>query len=222
MIGLVDILPPPSSGMAGTLRLECLPDPPAVRLSGMIVRCRDRQQVGRTLDWYGLVRSRRPEFPLSLVCTSDACAEPLSRCRFPIIAVVSPGELCAGGISNAVLNKVRAAAVEGRIIEELVNRHGSAILEARSTLTAAVAHAVRGGTVQGVGRELGVTRDTVRRRLNAVGVSAGVLMAWARLRAFEFRVELGYDRAAALIASGWMSPDARRKAAARAGRTAAM
>jgi acyl-coenzyme A thioesterase PaaI-like protein len=216
MIGLLDVLPPPSGDAAGTFRLETLPPPPAPRLSGLIARCRDAHEARRTLEWYDRVRSSRPEFPLGLVCASAACVDALSRCRFPVEALVAPAELCAGGVPGAAMDAVRAAAVESRILEELVQRHGTAILEALPTLKITVAQAVRGGTVQAAARELGVTRDTVRRRLKAVGLSAGLLMAKARLRAFDLRIEMGYDRGSALVTCGWSSHDARRKARSRA------
>lgn len=216
MIGLVCVLPPPGDG-AGTVCLEALPEPPASRFSGVAIRCADRDGVAEALRWYRAVRDARPALAFGLVCEPQACAEQLAGLPHPITFLLRPGDLVAGGLRGEALAQLREAGVEGRILDEVVERYGKEVLDQEETIRALIARACCGGTVARAARDLGVSSKTVRRRLHGAGIpAAGLFRAWVRLRAFEVRVQLGVDRTVALKAAGWRSQAERRKAARRA------
>lgn len=214
MIGLVRLLPP-SAHSAGTIQLDRLPELHPVRFSGFIVRASAADEAEEVVDWYMAMRSGRPGIPLGLISPPPVAIEPVAKCRFPIEFVLPPSELIDGNVPVEALEQVRGAAVEGQILGELIHERGTRISAPEHTITTLIAHAVRGGTVASAAADLGVTRETVTRRVGGAGIRARRLMSWARLRAFDIRVELGWDRNLALGACGWMSHEARRKAAAR-------
>lgn len=214
MIGLVRVLPPAGDG-AGTTRLDSLPEPPATRFSALAVRCANGAGAAETLDWYRTVRDARPALRLGLVCEPESCAEQLAELPYPLAFLLRPGDLVADGLPREALGRLRDASVEGRIFDEVVERYGEQVLEQEETIRALIGRACCGGTVSRAARDLGVAPFTVTRRLGSVGVSARDLRSAARLRAYEFRVELGVDPAEALRASGWTGQEDRRKAARR-------
>lgn len=215
MIGLVGVLPPPGGG-AGTVCLYALPKPPASRFSAFAVRCADRADVRDALRCYRAVSDARPAFAFGLVCEPGACAEQLASLPHPLTFLIRSGDLVAGGLPEKGLGQLREAGVEGRIFDEVVERYGEEVLKQEETLRALIARACCGGTVSRAGRDLGVTRETVARRLAGVGVPAGKLRSWVRLRGYHIRLDLGVTPREALRGSGWENQQERRKAARRA------
>ena len=214
MTGLVGVLPPVGDS-AGAVHLDALPEPPASQFSGFAVRCEDRQQVKRTLEWYRSMRDARPALAFGLVCDPEACAEQLAGLPHSLTFLLRPSALVAGGLPGRALDQLREAGVEGRILGETVERYGEQVLEQEETLRALIARACCGGTVSRAARDLGVSPQTVTRRLGALGVSAVRLRSWTRHRSYRLRLELGVGSTAALEASGWTSQDDRRKAVKR-------
>jgi hypothetical protein len=215
MIALVRLLPPcdPCPGVA---RLDRRPPPDAARHSGYLVRCSDTAELEATLEWYGDVRAVRPSVPLGLVCAPEVfapevCAGALIRAAHPVRPIFSPDWLDRGRVPSSALAEMRAVSVEGRILDELCGIHGDEIQAQRPLMEALVSCAAAGGTLKRFSREVGLSDETVRRRLALVGLRPKRLMAWARLRAYDLRVELGDRPAGALLACGWTDPKSRQK-----------
>jgi AraC-like DNA-binding protein len=210
MIALVRLLPPDDP----CLWVECLTQPPvptAARHSGYLVRCGDGAELDATLEWYSAVRAVRPSVPLGLVCAAEVCAGALGRAAHPVQPLISPNRLSRGRVPAAALAEMRAVSVESRILEEMCWIHGDRILTQQTLLEVLISHAASGGTLKRLSRQLGLSDETLRRRLEAVGLRPKPLMAGARLRAYDLRVELGDRPANALLACGWTDPKSRQK-----------
>jgi hypothetical protein len=214
MIGLVGILPPPAHH-DGTVCLNEVPPVPATGLAGVAVLCGRASEVEAALSWYGAVRAIRPAFPMGLVCWPEDSATALGACAHPVNPVIRPGDLHAGGLPLQSLDQLRAASVEGLILQEMTLKYGASVQRERALLQCLVPPAVRGGSLRRVARDCGVSEDTVQRRLRALGLRCGRLMSWVRVRGFQLHVELGVDRSTALTIGNWSSHDARRKTARR-------
>lgn len=210
MIALVRLLPPATANV-GTATLNALPKPPASAYSGFAVRCDDAPDVARAVEWYRQVLEVRPGVPLGLVSERDHCADALARLGHALIFLIPPRDLVAGGLPARLLEEVRSASVEGRLLEEVLAHLGDSARPLAATIRALISRAVRGGSVASAARDLGVSGRTVRRRLKSIGLSPGHLKQEVRLRAYELRVELGMSRSAALAAGGWSHQDHRRK-----------
>jgi hypothetical protein len=168
MTGLFGVHPLAGDGV-GTKLLESLPAPPASALAGAVIRCDCQREIDAVIEWYGDMRAIRPAFAVILVADHRFGAT-LASCPHPVRAVVPPSDLAAGRQPQDALDQLRAASVEGRVLDRLVLQFGGALLEHLPLVRSLVAHAVRGGTVSAAARDLGVSVDTVRRRLTAAGV----------------------------------------------------
>jgi methylphosphotriester-DNA--protein-cysteine methyltransferase len=78
-----------------------------------------------------------------------------------------------------------------------------------------ISHASDGRKLQSVSRSLGLSDDSIRRRLRAIGLQPGALMREVRLKAYSLLVRMGDSPSRALAACGWNDPKARQKVAAR-------
>lgn len=214
MIALVRLLPPVTENV-GTVALDALPRPPASAYSGFAVRCDGEPDVVHAIEWYRQVLEQRPAVPLGVVCRPDHCAGALARLGHSLTFLISPRDLVAGGLPATLLDEVRSASVEGRLLEEVLARHGDSARPLATTIRALISRAVRGGSLAGAARDLDVAERTVRRRLKSIGLSPGILKRELRLRAFELRVKLGMSRSAALAAGGWANQAQRRKCKSR-------
>jgi hypothetical protein len=214
MIGLVGVLPPRDQER-GTRVLDFLPAPPAEGLSAIMVQAEDEEGVAGVLGWLEEVSARRPTFALGLICPPRVCAPALGAFTRPVRIVLPPEDLEEGALPSDALAGLREASVEGTCFEKLRRMHGDSILSELEWVECLISHAVRGGTLNAVARELGCSPVTVWRRLTAVGLRPGATMSWARLRAYELSVELGADPGDARRAGGWYSRRAWRNAVAR-------
>lgn len=168
-----------------------------------------------TIEWYRQVVGERPGLPLGLVCRPGDCAGALAHLGHSLAFLISPLDLVAGGLPAKLLDELRSASIEGRLLEELLARHGDSAKPLATTIRALISHAVRGGSVAGAARDLDVAERTVRRRLRSIGLSPGLLKQELRLGAYDLRVKLGMSRGAALAAGGWASQAQRRKCKSR-------
>jgi hypothetical protein len=204
MIGLLGVHPP-ADDSAGTKLLEALPGPPASALAAAAIRCDCQREIDAAIEWYGDMRAIRPAFAV-IILADHRFGATLASCPHPVTAVVPPSDLVAGGVPRVALDQLRAASVEGRVVDRLVLQFGGALLEQLPLVRCLVAHAVRGGTVSAAARDLGVSGDTVRRRLTAAGVRPRDFMRAARLLAYEERRSQGASARTALAACGWPTP----------------
>jgi hypothetical protein len=202
MIGLVR-LSPPAGRVVGVESINALPPPPAARYSGVLVQCDDAARLGRALEWFAQVRGERPAFALGIVARPEICFRTLGAFTHRVSPVLAPEEMTGGRLPPSALESIFESTIEVRIMEDLVRDHGGHILEERSTLASLISHAVYGGTVQRVAKDLGHSVDTVERRLGRLGLRPGRLRSWVRVRAYEMRIEYGATPASALAASGW-------------------
>ncbi len=128
------------------------------------------------------------------------------------MGVVPPCDLEAGGLPRDALDRLRAASVEGRVLDRLVLQFSGALLGHLPVVRCLVAHAVRGGTVSAVSGDLDISVDTVGRRLAEFGVRPRDFMRAARILAYdEWRMQ-GASAPTALAACGWTDPEQLRRA----------
>lgn len=216
MIALVGVPAPPTSS-GGTKELGALPEPPGSRYTAFAVHCREGREVRDALDWYRIVLDSRGDAPLGLIARDSDCVRHLVRLDHSLVFLMDPVALAHGRLPVSALQALREAGIEGRILEEVVREYGPAVLSEQESLKALIARAVAGSTIGRAASDLGIHPDTLARRLNGVGVAPRWLRQWARLRAYELRVELGTDGRIALGAGGWTHHEQRRKAMARLG-----
>lgn len=209
MLALIRVLPAPDDGV-GTRHLEVLPDPPALRYSGFVVRCRDAAEVEATIVFYREIHHARPTAPLALVARPADCAHHLA--DFPArMLLVTPDELEPSGLPQAVVHHMREASIEGTILEEIAGEYGERVFTQEETLRAVVSRGLCGSTVESAAKDLGVHRETIRLRLNKVELKPGELISWVRGRAYQIRLERGVTKADAREAGGWHNPEAARE-----------
>jgi AraC-like DNA-binding protein len=115
-------------------------------------------------------------------------------------------------VPRDALDQLRAASVEGRVLERLILQFGVALLEHLPVVRCLVAHAVRGGTISAAARDLGMSVDTLRRRMTVAGVRPRDFMRAARVLAYEERRTQGASAGIALAACGWTDAEDLRQA----------
>lgn len=210
MIALVGVLSPTGSH-TGTVTMNRLPNPEHSRHAGYVVHCRDSAEVERTLAWHEDVRVLRRSTPLGLVCDLHHCAVAVGSLAYPVQPIIPPAELSAGALPDHALDQIRTRSVEGLIFATLCHLYGDELTANRETIEAIISSAVHGGTLGRVATLLGISTETIRRRLRAIGISPGRLRTSIRLQAYRLLVDLGEHPAAALQACGWSDYEARRK-----------
>lgn len=199
----------------GTVLLNDMPEVPAHGFAGVIVRADSPSEVESVLSWYVAVRAARPGFPLGLASRPEACAAPLGAFRDPVKPVMDSGDIEKRGLDPAMLEAFRGSCVEGLILQDLVRHHGHRLLRDQRLLEALIAHASAGRTLRSAARALGVSEDTIHRRLDRLSIPVGRLMSLIRLHAYDLRIELGSDPDLALEAGRWSSQKARQRMARR-------
>jgi hypothetical protein len=147
-----------------------------------------------------------------ILVTDHRFGATLAWCPHPVVGVVLPCELEAGGLPRDALDRLRAASVEGRVLDRLVLQFGDALLEHLPGVRCLVAHAVRGGTVSAAVSDLDISVDTVGRRLAEFGVRPRDFMRAARVLAYEERRMQGASATTALAACGWTDSEQLRRA----------
>jgi AraC-like DNA-binding protein len=212
MIALVG-LNLPAGPAPGVARIDRLPAPEAALHLGYLVRCDDERTLTATLSWYEAARASRPSLVLGIVCAPEVCAEPLGRTTVPVSPVVAPGDLESDRVPTWALAELRANTIEARPLDELYTE--LALQVDRPLLEALVPHAIRGGRLKSLARALGLSDDTIRRRLGPIGQSPGALMSSLRLRAYDLLLESEHTPKAALAACGWRDARAYQKARSR-------
>lgn len=213
MIALIRVLPPKNAPEANEVLAE-LPRHPAWRFTSFLVHCTRPQEVKETLEWIKELQALRPQTPVGMIARAEHSAQLLAGFPHRLPLYLNPDELLAGRVSKSVLSRLRLNSLEGRLFDEIVLDYPEVSTEG-VTLLALISRAAHGGTLSAVAKDLGVTPQTLRRRLRRCGISPGKLVRRTRLRAFDLRIELGMDRGAALYAGGWSSHDQRRKTATR-------
>jgi hypothetical protein len=205
MIGFRGVRPPVGDSV-GTRLLGALPASPATELAAAAVRCDHEPELDAVLEWYGDMRAARPPFAVLLVA-DHRFGGMLASCPHPVVSVVPPSTLEAGGLPRHAMDELRTASVEGRVLDRLVVRFGWGLMAELSVVRCLVAYAVRGGTVSRAARDLGVSLDTVRRRLAAAGVRPRDFMRAARILAYDQWRTQGATPLVALAACGWTDPE---------------
>lgn len=214
MIGLVRLVP--RSGHSGACTvMDQLPAPPAARISACAARCRDADEVGETLEWHTRLAAARPDVPLGLAAEAADSAPLLARHPLPLAFLISPSDLVGGALPESAWRPLVDASVVGVLLEEVLVEVGPADEGTRAVLRSLVARGAHGSTVARAASDVGVSTETVRRRLRTTGYSPNAVLRWARHRAFEVRISLGAHRSASLLAGGWSSHEQRRKARSR-------
>ena len=214
MIALVRVPAPPRAAN-GIAEIGSLPEPPASRYTAFAVHCRDETEVREAVVWYRALFDSRSGTPLGLIAGANDCIQPVAHLDRSLVFVMDPSRLSGGGLPESALEALREAGVEGRILEEIVRKHGPEVLSEQQSLRALIGRAVAGSTIARAANDLCVHPDTMTRRFKRVGLSARWLRRWVRMRAYQLRVELGVDRSVALVAGGWTDHEQRRKASAR-------
>lgn len=212
MLAFVGVLPPARS--YGVACLSALPTD-CKDFLGFMVRCESRRMAECTVAWYQGIRSEKQRVSLGLVADPRHCFRAVASCPYAIAPMITDAQLICGRVPSAVLQTLRNESVEGTVLNGLVHSYGSGILTQRRTLEALVAAATSGRTIASAARDLSVTPQTIRRRLDEVGISAAVTLTEARVRAYEARRRLGVPPAVALEATGWRTHEARRKTISR-------
>ncbi|MEJ2186012.1 MAG: hypothetical protein P8Z36_08750 [Gemmatimonadota bacterium] len=206
---------PPTGHSEGIQAVPDLPESPATRFSGFLVRSEHESNLARTLAWYRDVVDQRPGVPLGIVYSPNVCLAMLGECAHPIRPIIPTDNLVAGAPPMAVVEQLREASVEGRIMQELVAEFGGSILVEKRILTALIAYGVGGGLVASAAHELKCSQEKIRLHLAEFGIQPGRLMSRVRLRAYDLRKQLGVQTRQALDAGGWHTSEARRKVARR-------
>jgi AraC-like DNA-binding protein len=214
MIALVRLLPPIDSCVTVT-ELDHLPTLETATHSGYFVLCQDKTELYETLAWHAALRALVPSVGLGLVCPPEISAAALRLIGQNLRPVLYPHALPVARVPSAALEDLRSRSIEGQIFRELCETHQGRIEPHTDIVEALIAHAIQGGTASGVARRLGLSVDTLRRRLQVIGLQPGSLIPQIRLRGYELRVESGDSPTKALLACGWTDPKAHRKVCAR-------
>jgi hypothetical protein len=217
MIALIR-LRPPQCGSAGTVKLSQPPKAPAARYSGALIRCSGDRQIRDALNLYSSVRATRPLFTFGIVAPPDLCMRPFASFDHPLTTVATPDELIDGRVPLRMIDELRAKSIEAPILQALIDERGDTILKEERLLTTIIPHAMRGGKLTRMAKDFGVSSDTLRRRIRALGWQPAHLVSFIRVRAYEIRVAAGVSPGAALLAGGWTDPEAKRKVARRLAR----
>jgi hypothetical protein len=211
MIGLVGVRPP-SGTSTGIRLLEGLPAPPASEVAAMAVFCETKGGLVRVLGWFAEIRATRRAFPLIIVAAPERWGATLATTQHPVLRVVPPTEMEGEGLPQLVLDELREASVEGRVLDRLVLRFGARLLDELPVVRSLISHGVRGGTVSRAARDLILSPDTVQRHMARVGVLPRDFVRAARILAYEEHRRHGTAAPIALAACGWTDPDHLRRA----------
>jgi hypothetical protein len=170
------------------------------------------------IDWYCEMRHSRKYVPIGgMVDPADEFAFSLAESGVHLQPLLRASQFADGRVPTSVLQRIRDAAVEGRIIEAWRTRRSEAGLddtrEVEELLAAAVAVGVSGAGIPTLIARLGllgsVGRATLYRRFERANLPPpGELLRQARLESMSVRLELGMDRVAACAAAGWLTPQA--------------
>ena len=172
MIAFVEVLPP-AGHSKGIQLVARLPEPPATRFSGFMVRCEHESGLATTLAWYGEVTNQRPGVPLGIVYSRNLSLAMLAEFEHPIRPVLSTDELIAGAPPIAAVEHLREVSVEGVILEEFVSEFGESILTEAPILNALIARGVVGGKLESTARELECSQETIRLHLARFRIRPG-------------------------------------------------
>jgi AraC-like DNA-binding protein len=143
---------------------------------------------------------------------------PFASFDHPLTTVATPDELIDGRVPLRMIDELRAKSIEAPILQALIDERGDTILKEERLLTTIIPHAMRGGKLTRMAKDFGVSSDTLRRRIRALGWQPAHLVSFIRVRAYEIRVAAGVSPGAALLAGGWTDPEAKRKVARRLAR----
>jgi AraC-like DNA-binding protein len=169
------------------------------------------------VSWYDRVRRQRPWTVLGVACDmTDAEVRALSAAPFSIAPVLSPRDAPGGVVPNETLGWFLRGSIEGRIRECLTRDLGCGSEDDNELLSVFVAHAVRGGTLAGVARDIGVTERTVARRFRGLtDCPAKCLLRRARITAVELQGSSDRVGGAVLASAGFRTRGAFEKARSR-------
>jgi AraC-like DNA-binding protein len=214
MIGLVRLSPP--DFCPGVERLDWVPEPASALHWAYLVLCATEEEVTEMLAWYCEVRAARPSVGFGLVCEPAICAAALGKATVPVSPVIAPDSLERDQVPPSVIEEMKAASVEGHILEDMLVKYGQKILKEQTIIEALIHGASRGVRLKRISRDVGLSEDTVRRRLQAVGLQPQTVMSQIRLRAYDLLLEMGDRPSSAALTCGWAEIKAQRKAAGRA------
>lgn len=213
MIALVN-LRPESARATGIECLESLPEPPALRWSGFLIRSTRQLIVGDVVQWCADVREARPAVPVGIVVRPDADSLRVIASNCLVFEpVLIPDDTPNGRVESEVLDCIRQKSVAARVAERWLHRYGRIDPGELAVLHALAAHAVRGGRTKNIENSTGASLATVARCLRGWRYPPpGVLLRDGRIASVQFRVESGIDPQIAREAAGWHSAETYAKA----------
>ncbi|HEX9899444.1 MAG TPA: hypothetical protein VGC81_09465 [Candidatus Methylomirabilis sp.] len=217
MIGLIGLSPEVALPWVDVLR--ALPEPPAWRHSGFLIALSSQPSVDLVIEWCRRIRSARPHLPIgAVVQAADPRLVLAMRTGVRLRPVLEEREVRCDAVPRAVLEEVRDATVEGRILERWTDQGLLDVPEARQLVAAAAAVGVTGAGVPVLCGRLGCSRATLYRRFDSAGLpTPKVMLSNARLESVKVRLGLGMEPHEARRAAGWFSVEAYQKVRSRAG-----
>lgn len=208
MIALLNLIPEAEQG-AGVELLDSLPEPPALRWSGFLIRCGEHLAINEVIQWCSAVRLSRPALPIGIVAEPEPVVlRTIAASGVVLDPVLVPEDLPRGRVTSDVLNLIREASVEARVIELWIERYGIIDTEELPTLYTLAAHAVRAGRIKSIKSSIGCSIGTLTRRLRKVGYPPpGTLLREGRIASVQIRVDTGIEPRLAREAAGWYSAE---------------
>lgn len=200
----------------GVERLTALPEAPAVRWTGFLIRtCVDPDRsFGRVVCWATVVQSTRPYLPIGIITPltpeRTAVVRALKNAGVALEPILGTGDVPAGCVPTSLVRQVRDRSIEGVILNGWKERWKVSDPETLQLLRAIVAHGVRGGRAYSLStsaaRGLQLSERQTRRHLASRALpSTAVLLRDARIRSVRLRTNLGMPLLEAVVAAGWTS-----------------
>lgn len=213
MIALIGLRPPIGT-CRGVISYDRLPEPPAAACSAFAAHCRDHEELTIVFDWFDRIRSYRRNVCLGLVCPGGSEVQEVVASRpYLIDPLVTGSHSTSVFLSAAAMNRLRERCIHSLLLDDWAERYGEVVMANSSFFRTLIAHGIRGDGVSAVAKSSAVSTRTVARRATALtGDRAVSLLLYARLQGFDWRVRLGEEKNAALVAAGWYSRNAMQKA----------
>lgn len=208
MIALVNLMPE-TTRATGVEPLDSLPEPPALRWSGFLIRCNESLTGEDVVQWSTAVRQRRPVIPVGIVARPDAnVLRSIASSGLIFAPLLLPEDLPGGRVSSSILDDIRKSSVEARVVEHWLQRYGAIDAKELPVLYTLAAHAVRGGRIKSIRTSIDYSLATLARRLRKRGYpSPGVLLREGRIASVQIRFDAGVVPRLAREAAGWYSAE---------------
>lgn len=219
MIAVVGLLCPSSE--VGVESLGALPPAPALRWDGFLLS--STIPLAEMVVWCASVRDVRPEVPIGLAGPASpefvALIDSL-RCLGLGLEPLALDSDYSGTASSSTIEEVRIRTVEATVRAEWLGEWGVLAPDVTQILSALCAVGVRGGGTKSVRVTISggsvMSESSIRRRLREAGLPGPGQLLWrARHRAVTIRASLGMTEDVAILASGYSSVRAWKRACSR-------